>query len=600
MNRQHILRLAKTIANSSTGSLVTRHNLGTFNFHVSSYNPIQVTTASRGLSTTSECYRKRKGGGGGSKGPKSPSKKCCPKCGSPLTFFWQSPHEGQVHFDICTNKKCQAVVMSGVPRPPNHLSPHIDVDLSDPDFGLKDSSAAGFQKPPKLSYEDPPRNAQDALDKELEAELATLPEPESVTVENPTPKEIFEFLDKHVIGQQQAKRVLAVAVYNHYKRVQYYDQIALDKLKADSRMEAAQDYSAYLPPKNNSTSSSLNSNTNISEQQASKSKFTEKTSQMQKLEKSNILLLGPTGSGKTLVTKNLAEATGVPFSMSDATTLTQAGYVGEDVESVISKLLLAADGSVENAEHGIVFIDEIDKIAARAGKNQRDVGGEGVQQSLLKMLEGTSVSVSHKNPMTGKKENVDVSTGNILFVCSGAFSGIEGIINARTDKKAIGFVRSSDSESVPGGQAAKADAEGSPWAVIPQDLVKFGMIPEFIGRLPVIVSLHKLSTEHLVRILTEPKNAVVPQFEYLFQLDGVKLTFTEDALYAIGEEAIENGTGARGLRGIIEKLLLEPMYEIPKSEITHVTVNAAVVRGEIPPIYERKGSEENSDGEKPE
>lgn len=608
----------------------------------------------RTLSSSTFLQRKRKSTPPGSKkGPKitklgsgsgSSEPGDCPKCGSPLTFFWRSPNEGSVNFHICTNKSCQIVVLTGIPNKSHLGVVEQDVDLSDPNFGRvkttntskapkRPSYDAGLSHHPDGSATDPTTGksitAGDALQNELDEELVSLED--EVVIENPTPIEIFEFLDKHVIGQQQAKRVLAVAVYNHYKRVQYYDKLALDKLKAEAKARADNsasngsanfDYQEYLPNNSKLPSTVGNASTikSKSSMLASSSTFKSEDSQstIQKLEKSNILLLGPTGSGKTLVTKNLAEATGVPFSMSDATTLTQAGYVGEDVESVISKLLMAADGDVENAEHGIVFIDEIDKIAARAGKNQRDVGGEGVQQSLLKMLEGTSVSVSHKNPLTGKKENVDINTGNILFVCSGAFSGIEGIINQRADKKSIGFgskrktsnrdagntsttsLSSTSSNPLTISQTEGKDDKNTPWAVIPQDLVKFGMIPEFIGRLPVIVCLHQLSTEHLVRILTEPKNAIVPQYEYLFELDNVKLEITEDALFAIAEEAIDNGTGARGLRAIIEKLLLEPMYLIPKSEITHVTVTAAVVRGEIPPIYESRKEEDNTENTKSE
>jgi len=525
----------------------------------------------RELSKTLLLNRKKRNGSGNGKKPEKPAEPC-PKCGSPLKFFWQSPKQKSVGFHICSNEKCQVVVLSSKAK----------TVLDNTQVNTPIKRAPSTIKPYSSHNDENTYYKTDDYEESNDSE-------ETFELENPTPKEIFSFLDKRVIGQQKAKRVLAVAVYNHYKRVQDKDRKDYEKLKKDIENDSADymDYKEYLPRKGSKKSSKTNDASSSSSHTFNKVEDTTVS-----IEKSNVLLLGPTGSGKTLVTKNLADATGVPFSMSDATTLTQAGYVGEDVESVISKLLVAAEGDVERAEHGIIFIDEIDKIAARAGKNQRDVGGEGVQQSLLKMLEGTIVSVSHKNPMTGKKEQLDIDTENILFVCSGAFSGLESIIDSRKDVRSIGFQVSKE-KSTTSAPLINTEDSFETWQVIPQDLVKFGMIPEFIGRLPVIVSLHKLCTEHLVRILTEPKNAIIPQFEYLFSLDNVKLEVTDDALTAIAEEAIANGTGARGLRSIIERLLLEPMYEIPNSEITNVTVTAEVVRGEIPPIYEKR--DEKSD-----
>ncbi len=374
----------------------------------------------------------------------------------------------------------------------------------------------------------------------VEDELAEEAEVETLLEDLPTPREIYESLNSYVIGQEDAKKVLAVAVYNHYKRVH------LTPAEGEEEVELA---------------------------------------------KSNILLLGPTGCGKTLLAQTLARILKVPFAIADATALTEAGYVGEDVENILLKLITAADFDIKRAEVGIIYIDEIDKVARKAENLSitRDVSGEGVQQALLKILEGTEAAVP---PQGGRKhpqqELLRIDTTNILFILGGAFVGLEKLISERIGKKGVGF-----HAELP--DPAKHDAGVLFSQVLPEDLNKFGMIPEFVGRLPVVTHVEELTEDDLVHILTVPKNALVKQYQRLFSLEGAKLEFTEGALRAIAQQAVERGTGARGLRSVMEKMLLNLMYDLPsRCDIQEVVITEAVVRDGAEPTTVCDGAGEES------
>lgn len=348
------------------------------------------------------------------------------------------------------------------------------------------------------------------------------------------PEEIKQLLDEYVVGQQEAKKVLSVAVYNHYKRIMAEKDLGVE------------------------------------------------------LQKSNILMLGPTGCGKTLLAQTLAKVLNVPFAIADATTLTEAGYVGEDVENILLKIIQAADGDIEKAEYGIIYIDEIDKITRKSENPSitRDVSGEGVQQALLKIIEGTIASVP---PQGGRKhphqELYQIDTTNILFICGGAFEGLDKIIEARIDEKSIGF-------NAPIAESRERNLDRLLHQVLPQDLVKFGLIPEFVGRLPMTVSLDYLDQEALVRILTEPRSAIVKQYQKLLELDGVELVFDKEALEAVAELSMKRKTGARGLRAIMENIMMDVMYKAPSDETLKVCrITKDVVEGKVPAIRSQEEAE---------
>ena len=533
----------------------------------------EVGTGETGKEVTSEESKQ-----GGSSGGGGGSQLRCPKCGSPCTHV--ETFVSSTRFVKCD--KCH----------------HFFVVLSDID--TKKSLKAEVQHPTP------------------ETEQKT----EKPKRKLPPPVKIFDFLNNYVIGQDKAKKVLSVAVYNHYKRLSVnVTEDATQPPQNTSQRPAVivTPATPSNPPRellqmaiNMHHNSPLGANKVESTKQTTEntrgSEALDSKSDKVKLDKSNILMLGPTGSGKTLLAQTIAKCLDVPFAICDCTTLTQAGYVGEDIESVIAKLLQEANYNVEKAQQGIVFLDEVDKIRCVPGFHQlRDVGGEGVQQGLLKILEGTTVNVPERNSRKMRGETIAVDTTNILFIASGAFNGLDKIVSRRKQDKVMGFqmrpvtpvtVKNTTKDIFNfkvSAESESAEKDALLLEVEAGDLIKFGMIPEFVGRMPITVSLQSLSRDMLIRILQEPRNALVPQFQTLFEMDKVELDITQDALGLIAQQALERSTGARGLRSIMEKLLLEPMFDVPESDINYVCVDEDVVKGTKSAIYRtlQKDREEN-------
>ncbi|XP_052796715.1 ATP-dependent Clp protease ATP-binding subunit ClpX-like [Mya arenaria] len=429
--------------------------------------------------------------------------------------------------------------------------------------------------------------------------------------ELPTPKQIKHFLDQHVVGQEHAKERLAVAVYNHYKTVRHNLRNKEDQTQSLKKYTPKSEISSLLGLPSNFVGDARASGRSWDREQVDDDGEEEEVV----LGKSNILMLGPTGSGKTLLVQTIASILEVPFASCDCTSMTSAGYVGDDVESVIAKLLQNAGGNVDKCEKGIIFLDEIDKISRKSSAgsifaSNKDIGGEGVQQAMLKMLEGTVVKIAEKKnkPSYSSESQTDVDTSNILFIAAGAFNGLEKVVKKRKNVKVLGFGSPVESEErvknaafdvyadKPSTREQNAERDRLLQEVEDTDLIDFGLIPEFVGRIPVVVPLHSLNEEMLVRILTEPQNALIKQYQQLFKMDEVQIEFTEEALRAIAHVAMEKQTGARGLRAVVDKCQLMAGFEVPGSDVKTVIITEDVVRKNKPAVYVKEGKQKFQHG----